>query len=182
MCCTDTRHLAAQSTSNRQGREGVLPASEASRVLRILREDAGRNYQDYIWMLNETPHGTVVDRSRTRLARELARMNLTLNTYTQWYWKIDLHNLLGFVLLRADAHAQYEIRAYAQEILKVIERWVPFTYEAFIEYKIGAANLSRSGLAVVRKLLAGEKVSHQSSGLSRREWAELTSLLELPSA
>jgi thymidylate synthase (FAD) len=175
----DPRNLATQSSTNRQGRESVLPALEASRVLKILREDADRNYQDYMWMLNEGPDDTLIDPSRVGVARELARMNLTLNTYTQWYWKTDLHNLLGFVLLRADAHAQYEIRTYAQEILKIIERWVPLTYEAFIEYRLGAAKLSRSAVGVVRRMLAGQKVSHHSSGLSRREWTELASVLEL---
>src|SRR5471030_444289 len=103
-------HLAAQSLSNRQGRGDVLEGGEAADVLALLREDAGRNYDHYAAMLNEDADGNPVDAARQGLARELARMNLTLNTYTQWYWKTDLHNLFHFLSLRADAHAQYEIR------------------------------------------------------------------------
>ena len=108
--------LASQSTQNHQGRGDLLQGEEAQRVLDILKEDATRNYDHYIEMLNEDEKGEVVDESNSGLARELARMNLTLNMYTQWYWKIDLHNLLHFLSLRADAHAQYEIRVYADDI------------------------------------------------------------------
>ncbi len=86
-------HLAAQSASNRQGRGAVLEGEEAAAVLDLLRSDAGRAHDNYSWMLNED----AADPARQGLARELARMNLTLNTYTQWYWKTDLHNLLGFL-------------------------------------------------------------------------------------
>src|SRR3954452_9766485 len=120
--------LAAQSTVNRQGRGDVLTGDEAARVLDLLRDDAERCYRDYAWLLNEDEGGNQVEPGREGLARELARINLTLNTYTQWYWKIDLHNLLHFLSLRADAHAQYEIRAYAQAMIDTVKAWVPLTH------------------------------------------------------
>jgi thymidylate synthase (FAD) len=172
--------LAAQSTGNRQGRGDVLGGEEAQKVLDLLRADAERNYEHYAWMLNEADDGTQPDAERQGLARELARMNLTLNTYTQWYWKADLHNLMHFLRLRADAHAQYEIRIYAETMLKILELWVPLSYEAFVEYRLGAVNLSRSGLAVVKRLIGGEKVTQASSGLSAREWRELLASLGMP--
>ena len=107
------------------------------------------------------------------LSRELARMNLTLNTYTQWYWKIDLHNLLNFLSLRVDSHAQYEIRVYAEAMLKTVEAWVPYSYEAFIDYRMGAVTMSSQSLSIVRRMLAGEAVEREGSGLSKREWREL---------
>ncbi len=100
-------HLAAQSAINRQGRGAVLDGAEAAEVLDLLRGDAARSYDHYLAMLNEDEAGKPRDPGRRGLARELARMNLTLNTYTQWYWKVDLQNLLHFLSLRADAHAQY---------------------------------------------------------------------------
>jgi thymidylate synthase (FAD) len=105
-------------------------------------------------------------------------MNLTLNTYTQWYWKIDLYNLLHFLSLRADAHSQYEIRVYAEAMLRTVEAWVPLAYRAFLDYRLGAATLSAQMLVVVRRMLAGEAVEQASSGLNRREWAELMAALE----
>ncbi len=166
-------HLAAQSSSNRQGRGELLEGPEAAAVLDMLREDATRTYDHYAFMLNEDE----ADPTRRGLARELARMNLTLNTYTQWYWKTDLHNLLGFLSLRADAHAQYEIRAYAEAMLETVQAWVPATFEAFREYRLGAATLSATMLAVVRRMLAGEAVEQPGSCLSKREWGELMALL-----
>ncbi|MCS6932716.1 MAG: FAD-dependent thymidylate synthase [Acetobacteraceae bacterium] len=170
-------HLAAQSALNRQGRGAVLEGAEAARVLELLREDAARNYDHYLEMLNEDEEGRPRDPSRLGLARELARMNLTLNTYTQWYWKTDLHNLFHFLSLRADAHAQYEIRAYAEAMLETVRAWVPLCFEAFRDYRLGAATLSAQMLAVVRRMLKGEAVSQEASGLSKREWRELMELL-----
>ncbi len=172
-------HLAAQSTSNRQGRGDVLEGDEAARVMALLRDDSERAYAHYTEMLNENAEGETLDESRTGLARELARMNLSLNYYTQWYWKTDLHNLLHFLSLRADPHAQYEIRAYADVMIdQVLKPWVPATYQAFMDYVHGAASLSAGGLAVVKRLLAGEAVEQAGSGLSPREWRELMALLE----
>ena len=170
-------HLAVQSTSNRQGRSDLLPPDEAARVLDLLREDSMRSYRDYAYMLNEDESGKAVDEARSRLARELARMNLSLNFYTQWYWKTDLHNLLHFLSLRADAHAQYEIRVYADAMIGTLERWVPLVAEAFRQYRIGGALLSANALTVVKKMLAGESIDQASSGMSKREWSELMQVL-----
>jgi len=161
-------HLAAQSAANRQGRGEVLTGDEAARVLDLLRD---------VEMLNEDEAGAPRDPARPGLARELARMNLTLNTYTQWYWKIDLHNLLHFLSLRADAHAQYEIRVYADAMLETVKAWVPIAYQAFLDYRLGAVTLSAQMLAVVRRMVAGEAMTQETSGLNRREWGELMAAL-----
>ncbi len=176
----DAGQLAAQAHSNRQGRGAVLAGSEAARVLDILRTDAARCYDHYEEMLNEGRGGSGRDPDRLGLARELARMNLTLATYTQWYWKIDLHNLLNFLSLRANPHAQYEIRVYAETMLETVRRWVPIAYEAFAEHGLGAVRLSAKALAVVRKMIAGEAPSQSDSGLSKREWRELMAALGRP--
>ena len=170
-------HLAAQATTNRQGRGTLLDGAAAQHVLDLLREDAQRAYRGYVELLNEDAAGTPIDPRRPGLARELGRMNLSLNFYTQWYWKTDLHNLMHFLSLRADPHAQYEIRAYAEAMLGTLARWVPMTYAAFLEYRMNAALLSGTGLSVIRRLLAGERVDQPSSGLSAREWRELMAIL-----
>ena len=173
----EPEHLAAQSASNRQGRGEVLSGGDAARVLDILRGDAMRTYDHYAAMLNEDEAGAPRDPDRPGLARELARMNLTLNTYTQWYWKTDLHNLLHFLSLRADAHAQYEIRAYAEAMLAIVRAWVPMTCAAFEDYRLGATTLSAGMMAVVKRMLAGEVVEQKGSSLSKREWGELMAAL-----
>jgi thymidylate synthase (FAD) len=170
-------HLAAQSAANRQGRGEVLAGEEAAEVLDILRADAMRTYDNYAKMLNEGPDGEPVDPQRRGLARELARMNLTLNTYTQWYWKCDLHNLLHFLSLRADPHAQHEIRVYAEAMLETVRAWVPLTFAAFADYRLGAVTFSAGMMAVLRQMLAGEAVEQKGSGLSKREWAEMMAAL-----
>jgi thymidylate synthase (FAD) len=170
-------HLAAQATTNRQGRGDVIDGAAARRVLDLLRTDSARAYAGYAELLNEDEAGTPRDPSWPGLARELARMNLSLNFYTQWYWKIDLYNLMHFLALRADPHAQYEIRAYAEAMLETVKRWVPRAYEAFLEYRMNAAMISATGLAVIRRLLAGEAVDQAASGLSQREWRELMAFL-----
>jgi thymidylate synthase (FAD) len=165
--------LAAQSVVNRQGRGALLEGADAAHVLDLLRRDANQTYDHYEEMLNEAPDGTPRDPERQGLARELARMNLTLNTYTQWYWKADLHNLLGFLRLRADSHAQYEIRVYADAMMGVLEAWVPAVAEAFRDYRLGAVSFSAQMLDITRRMLAGEAVEQRGSGLSPREWREL---------
>ena len=172
-------HLAAQSKSNRQGRGEVLQGEQAKKVLNLLKNDAERTYDNYETMLNERYDGSVVDETETGLARELARMNLTLNTYTQWYWKTDLLNLMNFLRLRADHHAQYEIRAYADVMLDTLKRWVPITYDAFMDYRVGGTEVSSKGKKIIQKLISGESVDAEQSGLSKREWNELMTALEL---
>lgn len=173
-------HLAAQSGSNRQGRDGVLGEEEATEVLRVLQTDAERAFDSYRWMLND-PELSDFDEQRSGLSRELARIGLSLATYTQWYWKVDLHNLLGFLRLRADPHAQYEIRAYAEKILDIVQLWVPIAHEAFRDYRLGALTLSSDEVLLVRRMLKGEHPSREETRLSAREWSELMVRLEIGS-
>ncbi len=170
-------HLAAQSSVNRQGRGDVLQGAEAARVIDMLRGDAMQTYDHYADMLNEDADGNPVDPARQGLARELARMNLTLNTYTQWYWKTDLHNLLHFLSLRADPHAQYEIRAYADAMIESLRAWVPMTAQAFADYRLGAFTFSGPMLTVLKRMLAGEAMEQPGSGLLKREWVEMMAVL-----
>ena len=172
-------NLAAQSQINNQGRGDALTDDEASNVIQILKNDAEQTYANYETLLNENSSGGVLDEGKSGIARELARMNLTLNTYTQWYWKIDLNNLLHFLALRADEHAQYEIRVYADVMLDLVKKWVPLTYEAFEDYRMGGTELSAKEIKLMRKLLKGEKVSFEDEGLSKREWSELQNKFDL---
>jgi thymidylate synthase (FAD) len=169
--------LAAQAAINRQGRGDVLEGAEAARALRWLRDDAMQAFDHYEAMLNEDETAADYDPEGQGLARELARMNLPLSTYTQWYWKCDLHNLFHFLSLRADPHAQYEIRVYADVMLEMVKRWVPLAYQAFMDYRLGAVEMSAPGVAVVKRMLAGEAVEQKDSGLSPREWRELMAVL-----
>ena len=170
--------LASQSRLNHQGRGDVLQGAEAQRVLELLRQDSMQVYEHYEEMLNMDADEKILDEKKSGLARELARMNLSLNYYTQWYWKIDLHNLLHFLSLRADSHAQYEIRVYAEAMLEVLKAWVPITYAAFMDYRVGGASFSAKGLAVVKRMIAGEQVSQEQSGMSKGEWREFMAVLE----
>ncbi|MEM1237376.1 MAG: FAD-dependent thymidylate synthase [Pseudomonadota bacterium] len=163
-------HVAAQSAVNNQGRGALLEGAEAARVLEILKADSTRCYDNYEAMIS--------DEGQQGLARELARMNLPANVYTQWYWKVDLHNLFHFLRLRADSHAQYEIRVYADEICKIVADWVPLAYGAFEDYRLGGATLSGRAMECVRKMLAGEEVTQESSGMSKGEWREFRSLID----
>ncbi len=167
--CPRPEATAAQSETNKQGREGVLDADAAAAVIREIRRVSATAFTVYDKLLGDEEHPGI--------ARELARIVLPLSTYTQWYWKIDLHNLLHFIALRADPHAQYEIRAYAGLLLDIVRRWVPLTATAFEEYRLGGATLSATALEVVRRLLRGEPVTAETSGLSGREWRELQALL-----
>ena len=166
-------NLAAQSKNNRQGRGEILTGDQAKEVLNLLKNDAERTYDNYETMLNERYDGSVIDEKKSGLARELARMNLTLNTYTQWYWKTDLLNLMNFLRLRADSHAQYEIRAYADVMLDTLKKWVPITFEAFMDYRVGGTEVSSKGKKVLKDLISGKNINIESSGLSKREWNEL---------
>tara|TARA_B100000579_G_scaffold395117_1_gene372926 strand:+ start:67 stop:1014 length:948 start_codon:yes stop_codon:yes gene_type:complete len=174
-----TEHLATQSQNNRQGRGDILEGEQAKKVLELLKGDAEQTYNNYETMLNERYDGSIINEDEAGLARELARMNLTLNTYTQWYWKTDLLNLMNFLRLRADSHAQYEIRAYADAMLDTVKKWVPITYEAFMDYRVGGTEVSSKGKAVIQKLIKGEEISINQSGLSKREWNELMVAFDL---
>ena len=153
--------IARQSDSNKQGRGDSLNHNSTAAVLKILREGAERSYDDY---------GGLLD---IGLARELARINLTLATYTQWYWKIDLHNLFNFLHLRLDPHAQLEIRRYAEVIARIVKKWVPAAYGAFVRHRLEAVTLSGPAVALVKRMLAGERPSQEDSGLGKREYADV---------
>ena len=158
-------HLAAQSKINNQGRGDILSGDEAEKVLQILKDDSSRNYDNYEEMLNQE--------NKKGLARELARMNLPMNIYTQWYWKIDLHNLFHFLRLRADSHAQYEIRVYSDIICKIVEDWVPMAYRAFDDYRVGGAFLSEKAILNMKRAIKGEEVNFETSNMTKGEWSEL---------
>ena len=149
---------------NNQGRGAVLEGAEAARVLEMLKSDASRSYDNYEAMLSQD--------GQQGLARELARMNLPANIYTQWYWKVDLHNLFHFLRLRADPHAQYEIRVYAEAIAKVVADWLPIAFGAFEDYRMGGVTLSAKAIDVLKRRLAGEVVTQEQSGMSKGEWRE----------
>ena len=172
-------NLASQSQINKQGRAENLSPEEAEKVIELLKSDAEQTYRNYEVMLNENSDGETLDESSMGIARELARMNLTLNTYTQWYWKIDLNNLLHFLALRADAHAQYEIRVYADIILDIVKKWVPVTYEAFEDYRVGGTQLSAKEILILKKIIKGETVDPDAEGISKREWGELQKKFDL---
>ncbi len=163
-------NLAAQSVVNNQGRGALLEGDEAARVLEILKNDSHTAYDHYQAMMAQD--------GQKGLARELARMNLPANIYTQWYWKIDLHNLFHFLRLRADPHAQYEIRVYAETICKIVRDWVPDAYAAFEDYRLGGVQLSARAMDCLRRMLAGEAVTQATSGMSAGEWRELTAQIK----
>jgi thymidylate synthase (FAD) len=173
----NSENLAAQSKKNHQGRDegGSLSKDEQKKILEILKNDSKNSYNNYLSMINQDKNGNVVDDSKDGLARELARMNLTLNCYTQWYWKIDLHNLLHFLRLRADSHAQYEIREYANLMLDIVEKWVPYSYEAFVKNRMNNKELSSEAVAVIKRFIKGEKLTKEQTKLSSREWQDLES-------
>ena len=156
--------LAAQSSVNNQGRGDVLGLEESARVLGWLKSDAMQAYDHYEAMLSQD--------GQQGLARELARMNLPMNIYTQWYWKTDLHNLFHFLRLRADAHAQYEIRVYAEAIARVTADWVPLAFRAFEDYRLGGITLSSRAIDCVKRMLKGEAVTAETSGMRKGEWRE----------
>lgn len=141
----ELENFALQSQSNRQGRGDAAPREiwEAA-VARWdrLRAEAASSYS---WLLDED------------VARELARIDLPLSTYTQWYWKIDLHNLLHFLSLRVDTHAQWEIREFALVMAGIVKRVAPLSFEAWFDYDLGGSPLSRGELDALRSLLEGSE-------------------------
>lgn len=172
--------LQKQSKSNHQGRSGELLSAETYQTA-IDQWNQGRAQaqQNYAWLTNH------------EVARELARIDLPLSSYTQWYWKIDLHNLMHFLRLRVDSHAQWEIQEFGRVMAGLMRRVVPLSYEAWIDYDVCGAKLSRMELDAVRAMLevkpdgslgprAGASLSLdglQALGLSRREAEEFTSKL-----
>ncbi|PRD36190.1 UNVERIFIED_CONTAM: thyX [Trichonephila clavipes] len=158
-------YIAKQSDNNKQGSGEAFDPDTSKKIIDSLTNDSNLVYSHYEKFIEQG------------LAREIARTNLTLNYYTQFYWKIDLHNLLHFLKLRADKHAQYEIRVYAEVMLDIIKKWVPLAYNAFIEYCLESACISRTGLEIIRKLIKGENVTREESNIGKREWDELMFIL-----
>lgn len=158
--------IAKQSDNNKQGSGEAFDPDTSKEIIDSLINDSNLVYSHYEKFIEQG------------LAREIARTNLTLNYYTQFYWKIDLHNLLHFLKLRADKHAQYEIRVYAEVMLDIIKKWVPLAYNAFVEYCLESACISRTGLEIIRKLIKGENVTREESNIGKREWDELMSILD----
>ncbi|BEP31229.1 MAG: FAD-dependent thymidylate synthase [Wolbachia endosymbiont of Drosophila biauraria] len=158
--------VAKQSDNNKQGSGEAFDPDTSKEIIDSLINDSNLVYSHY---------EKFIERG---LAREIARTNLMLNYYTQFYWKIDLHNLLHFLKLRADKHAQYEIRVYAEVMLDIIKKWVPLAYNAFVEYCLESACISRTGLEIIRKLIKGENVTREESNIGKREWGELMSILD----
>lgn len=156
----DLHRMTGQHSTNKQGSgdEMVENVMDCYRGIITANTFAREAYKD---LLDEG------------LNRETARTVLNLNQYTQWYWKIDLHNLLHFLALRADFHAQWEIQQYANAMLEIVKVWCPMTYQAFIDYRKDAMNLSAQGINVLQRLIAGEQVTQETSGMGKREYEEL---------
>ena len=175
-----TEILAAQNKDLKQGRsDEPINEEQALFVQELLRSDASRAYDNYEILLNTDSSGETIDEDKDGIARELARMNLSLNFYTQWYWKIDLHNLLGFLALRTDSHAQYEIRVYADLLLEVVKLWVPLVYNSFAKYRVGGIGLSAAGKEAIKRMLQGQQVTREDVGMSAGEWRELLADFEI---
>lgn len=161
--------VARQSETNKQGKSDIaMDAEKGKEVVDILADFSKEAYGKYSHMLDDLG-----------LTRELARTILPVSVYTEMYWKIDLHNLLHFLKLRADSHAQYEIRCYANKILEIIKAWVPFTYDAFVNYRQNAVSVSKKCIELNKRLLKGEKITQESSGLSKGEWQEFLTAFDL---
>ncbi len=177
----DYEQFAIQSEANRQGREGEpAPTSVYEEAVRRWEEVRQTASGTYGWLVGED------------VARELARIDLPLSTYTQWYWKIDLHNLFHFLSLRADPHAQWEIQAFARVMAGMMKRVAPLSYEAWLDYEFSGAHMSHGELEVLRALLQADDQGVaarddggrltpddlRSHGLSKREALELIEKLQ----
>ena len=169
----EINQLGSQSTTNKQGRSESLNKNFAKQAQKLIKDNSNQLYDDYQNLLN----GNLLNKDEYEdgegLARELARTTLPLNYYTQWYWKVDLHNLMHFLKLRADSHAQYEIQIYAEKMIDVLKKWVPLTYEAFEDYRNNSYSLSKEAVKILKDILAGKKINVKKYKLSPRELREL---------
>lgn len=165
----DLDNLQEQSKDNKQGRGDCLDPLVQLECANLIEKSCKNSFDTYDKLLD------------TGLAREVSRIVQPLNTYTEWYWKVDLHNLMHFLALRVDGHAQYEIRVFAEAIADIVKQWMPVTYEAFMDYRVGTKTLTKAEIAVTKRLIAGEtKADIWNSGvnMSRREYRELMQTLE----
>lgn len=175
--------LQTQSKKNNQGRSGTtVEAAKYAEAVRRWNEIRAKSREAYEWMTLED------------MARELARIDLPLSTYTQWYWKIDLHNLLHFLKLRVDHHAQWEIQEFGKVMAGMLKRVAPLSYEAWIDYDVCGDRVSRMELDALRSLITPEGESLRAregasldaaaladAGLAKREAAELIAKLQAKS-
>jgi len=178
----DAAQLQTQSKRNNQGRSGQQVAADVhAEAVRRWSDVRRASTEAYEWMTSG------------EIARELARIDLPLSTYTQWYWKIDLHNLLHFLTLRVDGHAQWEIQEFGRVMAGMLKRVAPLSYEAWIDYDVCGGHLSRMELDAIRSLVAvddaggvkatGGALSKEAlaeRGLSKREAEELLAKLGAP--
>ena len=155
-------NLGLQSTDNKQGREQGLNEDITNAIIGSIIAHSNEAYNLYRELLNKNA------------AREIARMVLPINYYSQWYWKVDLKNLLDFLNLRTDPHAQYEIRVYAEEIEKIVRQWLPITYGAYKSHMKDGVSFSSEAMKVIKSMMAGDMMDREISGLSKREWDEVT--------
>lgn len=165
----DENVIKYQSQSNKQGRdEEEVPPEIRKRVLEILLNEQRSAFDGYQEMLENN------------IARELARINLPLSLYTQWYWKIDLHNLFHFLKLRMDKHAQYEIRVYAETMAQIVKTVVPMAYEAFEDYVLNSVTFSKQELLLLKKYFPNnvDDKEIEELGFSKYERAEFLDKLE----
>lgn len=155
--------FALQSTANKQGSGDTLREDLATLIREEMADDQRQLYENY---------SEYVDEDGTNLSRELARINLPVSNYTEWYWKIDLHNLLRVLEQRADTHAQYETRVYAEALERILQQWCPEVYEAYLEYRKYAVSVSRTGQGLIHRMLAGQEITLENSGMSAGEFRE----------
>lgn len=165
--------VCEQSADNKQSRGTTVDESYAAKIIDMIKQDSLRLYDHYQLMLNIDESGNIVDQSRPSIAREISRIMLPLNTYTEFYWKIDLHNLLRFIKLRISEHAQLEIRKYACAIADIIKAWMPYTYEAFENHVLKSHVVSDECMKVLKKLVNQEEVNYSDYSIGRSEWNDL---------
>jgi thymidylate synthase (FAD) len=161
--------LSAQSKTNKQGKSNEQFSENcAEEILSIMKKSNSEAHEKYSHLLHDLS-----------LTRELARTILPVGIYTEMYWKINLHNLMHFLKLRADPHAQYEIRCYATEILDILKKWAPYTHEAFMNYRHGSVSLPEKSIHILKQMLKGKKINPEENGLSKGEWQELAATFDI---
>lgn len=158
--------ITAQSSSNKQGRGAQISKDKTISMQKSIRHSSITAFDLYNSLLDG-------ESDEFGISREIARIVLPLSAYTQWYWKVNLRNLLHFIGLRADAHAQLEIRLYAEKLLEIVRRWVPVTSDAYKESELNALTLTSREIAVLSQMLRGEPVTQESAGLGARDWEAL---------
>lgn len=172
---TEASEWRLQSTDNRQGSSGYLEHWPEG-----MPQDLFHSPNEYLTTKEANFLDCALDLYKERLkfgiAREQARKDLPLSTYTEAYWKVDLRNLLNFLKLRLDSHAQQEIREFAEAIANIVKAWVPWVWEAFEDYHLESITLHRQDIAYLRTLLQGTEV--QKASITQVTGRELEELLK----